>query len=121
MKPRVPAVVAAKWSADVLDDGFVPFPKRLLRSMARIFRGEHGVQNLAVVLAIADYRRDVQVRDPSIGYLAFTAGLTADDFKERLADLQQQQLLDVSGSDEALRVEIRGLLKAILKESSGEV
>jgi hypothetical protein len=117
---RVPAVVAAKWAPEVLDEGFVPFPKRLIRTLARIFRGEHGVANLAVVLAIVDYRRDTPVREPSIGYLAFNAGLTTEEFRERLADLHEQGLIDFWGSDEALRVEIKGLVRTIVRESSGE-
>ena len=113
-------MVAAKWSPDVLDDGFVPFPKRLLRSLTRLFTGDTGVANLAVVLAIADYKRDVPVPHPSVGVLAFAAGLTPEQFRERLTDLQERGLVEVWGTDEALRIDMKGLLKAIVRESSGE-
>lgn len=91
LKPEV----TAKWSKTVLDEGFVPFPKRLLRSMHKLFSGPKGVQELAVLLAIVDYRRKNLSRSPSIEYLAFTAGLTRKRFREILEKLEEKGWVQV--------------------------
>ncbi len=77
---RLPATLAAKWSRPVLAEGFVPFPKLLLRCLPKIFTGEGAIEKLAVILAIVDFQRDELFRDPSLEYLAFVADMERDDF-----------------------------------------
>ena len=114
----IPDVVAAKWSRDVLDEGFVPLPKRLVRSLVDLFSGPHAMQHLAVVLAIVDYKRPQLSRPPSVEYLAFTANMPVEEFKKYVSDLEAVDYVKVSGSDDAYDVQIDGLLDA-LRESTG--
>lgn len=122
-RPRVTtslkAVVTAKWSDAVLDEGYVPFPKRLLRAAPKIFRGEHAIEQLAVALALVDYIRPGQGRPPSVGFLAFLAGLDPDRFMERLRQLSDAGLVNWAGSREGLKYSLEGLHRAVL-DNSGE-
>lgn len=118
---QLPKVVLEKWRETILDEGYVPFPKRLIRSLSKVFVGPHGLDDLAVVLAIVDYRRPNLVRPPSVEYLSCISGLTIEKFKERIIDLQRRGYVVASGSDDAVRIEIDGVLSAIVKESSDEV
>jgi len=115
MKP----VLTVKWSGPVLDEGYVAFPKRLMRSAPKIFRGEHALEQLAVALALVDYIRPDSNRPPSIGYLAFNAGLDAERFQERLRELSDAGLVSWVGNREGLKYSLEGLQQAIL-EHSGE-
>lgn len=110
---KLPESVVRKWSSEILLEGFVPFPKRLLRCMSELFEGEHAIEDLAVILAIVDYRRPSLIRFPSIEYLSFLAGLSPEVFRERLAELQDRRLITVHGSEGELIVEIDGLMKRI--------
>jgi hypothetical protein len=115
MKP----VLTAKWSELVLDEGYIAFPKRLLRASHKIFVGEHALDRLIVALALADYLRPEMNRPPSVGFLAFTAGMDTDRFQARLDELAEAGLVRVMGNRDALKYELTGLQKAIL-ENSGE-
>ncbi len=112
---RVPQPVLYKWSELVLDEGFVPFPKRLVRCLGEIFRGDEGIQDLQVVLAIVDYRRPNLTRQPSLDYLAFLADMTPAAFRQRLDSLRARGLLTVDGEEDELNIEISGLLGEIEK------
>jgi len=112
--------VAAKWSANILDEGYVPVPKRLIRCLPKIFAGDGASEQLAVVLAIVDYRRPKLVRQPSLGYLAFVAGMDVSRFAEVLQDLETAGLLKVGGDERALTISLDGLIRRIQRESSGE-
>jgi hypothetical protein len=90
---QLPPNLKAKWSERVLQEGFVAFPKRLLRCMTRFFVGEGGVPNLAVVLAIVDHRRPNPQRGPSLEYLAFLSGMEPAQVEAALERLQGQGLL----------------------------
>jgi len=115
MKP----VLTVKWSEPVLDEGYIAFPKRLLRAAPKIFQGEHAIEQLAVALALVDYMRPDLNRPPSIGFLAFTAGMDAERFQERLGELAEAGLIKWMGNRDALKYSLEGLQHAIL-ENSGE-
>ena len=67
--------IAAKWGEEVLDEGYVVFPKRLMRCLPAIFGRTQGIKELQVALAIADFLRPNLSRGPSVEFLAFTTGL----------------------------------------------
>lgn len=113
-------VLTAKWAEPVLDEGYIPFPKRLIRSAARIFHGEYAIEQLLVVLALVDYLRPNLKRSPSIGYLAFHAGMDSDRFQERLRELKTAGLVTTMGNAEALVYDLKGLYRAILETSDEE-
>jgi hypothetical protein len=115
MKP----VLTVKWSEPVLDEGYIAFPKRLLRAARKIFRGEHATEQLVVALALADYIRPDNSRPPSVGFLAFTAGLDVERFQERLRELADAGLVSWVGNREGLKYSLEGLQQAIL-DNSGE-
>jgi hypothetical protein len=115
MKP----VLTAKWSEPVLDEGYIAFPKRLLRAAPKIFQGEHAMEQLAVALALADYMRPDLNRPPSLGFLAFSAGMEMERFQERLNELSDTGLVNVMGNRDAVKYSLEGLQQAIL-ENSGE-
>ena len=74
-RTRIPDTAAHKWSLEVLEEGFVPFPKKLIRCLAEMFGGPDGIDQLRVLLAVIDYRRPDLVRPPSLEYLSFNAGM----------------------------------------------
>lgn len=105
---KLPPQAVQKWSAAILEEGFVPFPKKLLRCMHRIFDGSKGsMQELAVLLAIVDFRRPNQTRLPSLEYLAFVAGLKVAEFEAALDRLEGKGFVKVRGDKEALDVSVK--------------
>lgn len=116
---RLPGALVEKWGRSTLEEGFVPFPKKLLRCLPMLFRGQHGVDNLAAVLAIVDFRRPNLTRHPSAEFLAFIAGMKESDFMARLADLKSQALIVVGGDEDALEIDLGPLIKRI-NELAGE-
>jgi hypothetical protein len=119
MASALKPVLTVKWSEPVLDEGYVAYPKRLVRAAPRIFRGEHAMEQLAVALALVDYIRPDNSRPPSVGFLAFTAGLDAERFQERLRELADLGFVTWMGNREGLKYSLEGLQQAIL-ENSGE-
>lgn len=114
---RLPATLAAKWSRPVLAEGFVPFPKLLLRCLPKIFTGEGAIEKLAVILAIVDFQRDELFRDPSLEYLAFVADMDRDDFQKVMISLEKEGLISVEKTDTGLKVSLKGLLDKIEAET----
>ena len=112
---RLPETVLAKWSAEILDEGFVPFPKRLLRCLVRLFGQAGSLAHLALILAVVDYKRPQLSRLPSADYLAFICGLSPKQFKENLTALKKKGWVSVHGDDSALDVNIDGAMEQILK------
>jgi hypothetical protein len=106
-------VLLAKWPADVLCEGYTPLPKRLLRCCGRLFPGPAGLELMAAILAVIDYRRPRQSRAPSVEYLAFCAGLEPARFTELLDSLKERGWAHVSGNDQALTIDLSGLMGAI--------
>ena len=86
--------------------------------MSQFLAGPQAVEELAVVLAIVDFRRPNVTRLPSLSYLAFVAGLDEPEFKEALTRLQQKGLIRVQGTLEGLDVRLDGLLDEILARSA---
>ena len=107
---RVPQAVAAKWSPKVLDEGFVPFPKRLLRCLPLVIKE---VEDLQVILSIVDYARPELLYRPSLSRLAFTAGMIEADFKARLLKMRDRGWVTVFGNDSSATINIDGLIRTI--------
>lgn len=114
---RLPSAVVAKWSETTLKEGFVPFPKRLLRCLPTVFTGPKVAEDLAVILAIVDYKRPNLSRLPSLEYLAFIAGMQPKNFQERLVDLEKRKLITVAGDEDEMRIDLMGVLSAIEKNT----
>jgi hypothetical protein len=117
---RIPSVIAAKWSATVIDEGFIPFPKRLLRSLSAVFPAGAKWEELQVILALVDYLRPGLTRGPSLDFLAFTAGLEKETFRTVLNTLRARGWLKIEGPDEALHLDLeslRGFLTRIEEEN----
>jgi hypothetical protein len=114
---RIPSQVVEKWSPSVLNEGFVPFPKKLLRAIHRIFPDDDSMKELAVILAVVDFKRPNASRSPSLEYLAFLAGLEEDEFKAALSRLERKTYARVSNDSKGLEVSLDGLLKKIELET----
>jgi hypothetical protein len=114
----LPATTEAKWNADVLDEGFVPLPKRLLRSLGTIFVGSTAIDDLRAVLAVVDYRRPKLQHPPSLDYLAFIAGLSNEDMTAALDRLRDRGLITIEGTQSHLDVGIEPVLGAIMSATS---
>ena len=105
----------AKWDSQVLAEGFVPFPKRLLRCLSRTFNGQRALDELAVVLAIVDYKRPDVSRPPSPEFLAFLLDIPVDRFRNILASLRDKGLISFREDETGLEIETSGLTKKILE------
>jgi len=112
--PSYKDVVSFKWSDEILDEGFVPFPKRLLRCAGQVFVGDLRLSELRVVLAIVDYARPQVSRPPSLLHLAQLAGLTEIKFKKCLKTLRARKLIDWTGTEDRMTFDYDGLRDAIV-------
>ena len=110
--------VAHKWGEKLLSEGFVPFPKRLLRCAPQVFKGELRMSELCAVLAIVDYQRPQVTRKPSLDHLASVAGLTETKFRSCLRSLKKRKLLDWSGTEAAMDFNYEGLKKLAIEKTS---
>lgn len=117
---RLPNTVVTKWSSALLDEGFVPFPKRFLRCLPKILKGEHATRDLAVILAVVDYKRENLRRSPSVEYLAFVAGMELPEFEAGLNRLKEEGLVTFKRDTEGINVSIDGLIARIEKLTSNE-
>ncbi len=110
-----------KWPSRVLEEGFTPFPKRLTRCLGRVICAPLGMDHLAVVLAIVDFRRANLKRNASVDYLAFKAGLSESRFEACLDDLSQRRLIHfATDQDGGLVVNLDGLAARIREETETE-
>jgi hypothetical protein len=107
--------IRAKWGDEVLTEGFVPFPKTLLRALPRLFAGSEVVEELGVVLALADYRRRNMRTLPSIEYLAFVAGMPTKAFRAALGRLKAKQWAEEDEDDEATNATSKGFERAVVE------
>jgi hypothetical protein len=117
---RIPPVIAAKWSETVVDEGYTPFPKRLLRTLSKVFPPGAKWEELQVILALVDYLRPGLTRGPSLDFLAFTAGLEREKFRLVLKTLVKRGWIKLEGPEEALHLDlesIKGFLVRIEEES----
>ncbi len=119
-KKAVPEVMAAKWSVEIANEGFVPLPKRLLRCMRDLFTGSLGVHELTAILAIIDNRWPGAPRPPSLEYLSFTAGMVVDEFLEHVRRMEERGWIETSGTDADYKVSTDGLFQEILKIAPDE-
>ena len=117
---NLPLVAVAKWRADVLDEGFVPFPKRMLRCLGQIFNGPNAMRDLQIVMAVADYARPNLTRHPSYEFLGFIAGCSEDEAKATLAGLRDEGLLSFVEEDDEVRVSLEPLRKRIVELTDDE-
>ena len=109
----LPDVVKWKWDRTVLDEGFVPLPKRLLRSARKIFKGPSRMGQMVTMLTIVDYERPGKTKLPSLDFLAFIAGMKKTSFKKYLDELEELELIKVVEQGDRLKITYEGLLKEI--------
>lgn len=114
----IPDRVMVKWSREVLEEGFVAFPKRLLRCLSDVFEGPRALDHLRAALTIADYRRPNQFEGPKLAYLAFVAGVSKQRFKGMLEELQASGLLLMEESSDRLNLSLDPLLKKIMQATA---
>ena len=112
---RLPPQVVEKWDRDVLGEGFVPFPKKLLRTMHKIFADTDSIKELAVILAIVDFKRPNLTRLPSLEYLAFLAGLEEEEFEKILLRLEAKGFIQKSGNRDGMQISLNGFFDVIEK------
>jgi hypothetical protein len=65
------------------------------------------------VLAAVDYARPNLSRPPSYDYLAFNAGMSVPEYKQRITDMQTRGYLMAVGPDEAIKIKLDGLMDKI--------
>jgi len=116
----LPERIVGKWNKPVLVEGFIPFPKKLLRSLPRVFSGADAMKELAVVLAVVDFNRPKLFRAPSVAFLAFVAGLPENEVWEILCRLEQKSYIELSGERGSLEIRLSGLLAKIEAETKEE-
>jgi len=109
----------AKWPAAVLGEGFVPFPKRLIRCVHEILKGPDAMKELAALLAIVDFKRPNLTRQPSRAFLAFLAGLEEQEFDRILRGLEQQGHVTIAGDADEMDVSLDGFLRKVLEATRG--
>ena len=114
---KLPDAVVYKWSRHVLTEGFVPFPKKLLRCIDRILVGGDPIAELQVILAVVDFKRPNASRLPSMTYLSFLAGMEEAKFQKVLGELQDRHLVHIEINQQQVDVSLNGLLAAIEKET----
>lgn len=123
---NIPDAVVAKWNKEVLDEGYIPFPKKLLRSMSEIWDKSPAIKELAIILSAVDFSRANYSQRPSKEYLAFVAGLDMEDFEEAYARLKKKRLIKVkrtlpSGEGEVkgvrLDISLEGLLNRVVEQT----
>lgn len=107
---KLPATVQAKWPVPLLDEGFVPFPKKLLRSLTKLFGASAELRHLALLLAVVDYQRPNLSRHPSVSYLGFLAGLDLSQTEKTLQELIQRNwaTVDPVEDSDAVKVDLHG-------------
>jgi hypothetical protein len=117
-KVTVPDSLTAKWSSKILEEGFVPFPKKLLRCMRELFAGAEGFAELAVLLGVADYKRPSLSRPPSREYLAFLVNMPVDEFNAVLDRLEKRGFCKVTDHPLGVEVDMEGFFKELEEKTS---
>jgi hypothetical protein len=116
---ELPKAVRVKWTSDVLEEGFVPFPKKLLRSLSVLFPRDPGVEELAVILAVVDARRPGMKRNPSLEFLSFLAGIPSPQLNEVLQRLTRRGWGVVKSEEGRAKIDLTGFEDAI-RDALGE-
>ncbi|WP_145944352.1 hypothetical protein [Fuerstiella marisgermanici] len=107
---KVSAVLQHKWSKDIMDEGYIPFPKRLLRVLPQFF-GD--VSLLQVVLAVVDYSRPDLTHPASYEHLAFMAGMPVEEFRKGVTRLKQIGWVKTMGPEDAVWFDLDRLKELI--------
>jgi hypothetical protein len=114
----LPTALLSKWDRRVLEEGFVPLPKKLLRCMNQIFQGPEAMEQFILIMAITDYLRPNLSRGPSPEYLAFVSGLTVERVKSLLQVLAEKRLLTFQFKEEdELEINTQGLATHIIEST----
>lgn len=67
-----------------------------------------------MILAIADAKREEPYRSPTLGFLAYNAGMSEADFEECVNELVEKELVEVEDDDDRhFEVDLGPLLKEI--------
>src|ERR1035441_8078925 len=93
------------------------FPSAKMRCMQRIFADGNCAKELAVVLAIADFKRPNLTRPPSLAYLSFLAGCDEGEFDATLRQLESKGYAHAVRTAEGVEVSLQGLLDAIQRQT----
>lgn len=99
---KLPEVIRCKWGDVVIEEGFVPLPKKILRVLKDLFHPETRLvfpTDFGVVMAVADIRGS---RVPmTVENIAFLVGLEddTDAVFESLDRLQQANYIEVTPID----------------------
>lgn len=115
---KIPSAARHKWGDLILSEGFVPFPKTLLRTLLIVLEGGD-LELLQVVLAVIDYDRPNLRNYPSAAYLSHLAGMPEERFMHRVADLVRMGLAQMIGDAANLHVNLGPLknkISAVLAE-----
>lgn len=106
---KLPEMLTAKWRPELLEEGFVPYPKKLLRVASEIFVWEEGFTDMLLLLAIVDFQRPHLTRNPSMEYLGFLSGLTVDEVNDSLDRMQNKGLITWEDDGKGVVVSMDGL------------
>lgn len=112
--------VRRKWRDDVLKEGFVPFPKTLLRTMEQLFQGKDAIGLLTTVMSIVDFKGSTsKTSGPSIEYLSFIGDVEPSETSRRLQILKRDGFIDWDEIDlddrKILVFDLKGLYDKISK------
>ena len=110
---NLPPAVLAKWPEDLLEEGFVPFPKKLLRGMPEIWGNSAAVSELAIILATIDFKRADHWELPSREYLAFLSGLKRPRFDSAYRRLKEKKFIKTKIKNERLDINLEGFFDAV--------
>jgi hypothetical protein len=115
--------VRAKWPVSLLEEGFVPFSKKLLRALVPVLgESTEPLQDLAAILVVIDYIRPAIQRPPSPEYLAFNAGLDRDVLMGALNRLAARGLVEYGIDDHGrLELDLEGFYAAVDDATSEEL
>jgi hypothetical protein len=117
---KLPGVLRFKWGDTVLDEGVVGVPKKMVRSLAELFPGADGIEQLQVALTLVDFRREGLKQLPTAAFLAFLAGLEEEKFLLRMRELESRGLVEFEMVRKAVKFGIDGLVKAIEDQSASK-
>jgi hypothetical protein len=112
---KITPLLRHKWPGGALDEGFVPFPKRLLRCTGRVFSGKNRLGQLRVVLAIVDNARPDLKWLPNVRYLAFATGMSRARVVQCLDELAARKLLTWEETPEGLKIDYAPLVRRIVR------
>ncbi|WP_437941284.1 hypothetical protein [Sorangium sp. So ce341] len=112
---KLPRALTHKWPGTTLDEGFVPLPKKLLRTLTTLFGSSEAMQDLAVLLAVVDYQRPDLKRHPSLEYLAFVAGLDLETTRRTLERLDEREWATTFAPDQrgGIEIDLGGFIRAL--------